>query len=71
MSANQDRITINVYPQCRKDMDALTAELGLNQTDVINRAMRLLAFYHATVRDGGELLRRRKDSKETEVITFL
>lgn len=71
MSANADRVTFNVYPQCRKDLDALTAELGINQTDVLNRAMRLLAIYQETVRDGGEFLRRRNGTKDPEVILFL
>jgi hypothetical protein len=71
VTVNNDRMTLNVAPQCRKDLDLLMAELGLNQTDVIHRATRLLAIYQETVRDGGEFLRRRTSGKEPEVILFL
>jgi hypothetical protein len=51
-------------------LDWLTEEMEINQTDVLNRAVRLLAVYRETVRNGGQFLRRR-DSGETETILFL
>jgi hypothetical protein len=70
MSANMDRVTFKVSKQARTDLDWLTEEMEINQTDVLNRAVRLLAVYRETVRNGGQFLRRR-DSGETETILFL
>lgn len=40
------RITVNLTPATLRDLDSLIVATGLNRTDLINRAVRLLALLH-------------------------
>ncbi len=46
------RITLNLTAPAARDLDALVATTGMNRTDAINRAIRLLAVLHPHLETG-------------------
>jgi hypothetical protein len=51
------RITVNLTPRAKRDLETLTAT-GINRTDVVNRAIRLLALLNEHLEDGTLTIRQ-------------
>lgn len=56
MADEMKRVTLNLIPKASEDLDWLTGELRINNTDIINRAIQLYAFLEREQREGGAKL---------------
>lgn len=65
------RLTVNLTPRATEAMDTTAELLGLSKTDTVNRALQAYAFLEKIRAEGGEILIRRKEREELEVISFL
>lgn len=66
-----ERITVGLLPKTATELQKLIKMTGLSKTDIVNRAISLYAFAEEQSNAGHELLRRRSDTGELEVIRFL
>jgi hypothetical protein len=52
------RATVNLTPRTVRDLEALVATTGMNRTDLVNRAVRLLALLNEHLEVGTLAIRR-------------
>jgi hypothetical protein len=65
-----ERVTVGLVPKVTAELQQLQSRTGLSKTDVVNRAISLYEFIEARMSSGDDLLLRRKDSGEVEIIRF-
>jgi hypothetical protein len=66
-----ERITVGLVQKTADELQRLQRSTGLSKTDLVNRAISMYLFIEEQGEAGHELLRRRKDTGDVEVIRFL
>ena len=66
-----DRITVTLISKVQNDLALLTRATGLSKTDVVNRAVSLMAFVELELQAGNRLLIHNPETKETERVHLL
>ena len=65
-----ERVTVGLIPKVTTELQQLQNRTGLSKTDVVNRAISLYEFLEGRMSSGDDLLLRRRDSSEVELIRF-
>ncbi|ACU71901.1 hypothetical protein Caci_2992 [Catenulispora acidiphila DSM 44928] len=71
MTAELERVTVNLAPRAAHALKQVADLTGDSKTDVINRALQLYAYIEQVMRDGGAVLvKTAKDSPAQELKIF-
>ncbi|MGZ0236073.1 ribbon-helix-helix domain-containing protein [Streptomyces sp. H49] len=66
-----ERITIALIAKAAEGLQRLQRRTGLSKTDVVNRAISVYDFIDQQLEDGNELLIRRKETDEVQLVHIL
>lgn len=66
-----ERITVGLVPKVADELAQLQERTGLSKTDLVNRAISMYLFVEEQDGAGYELVRRNRETGDTEVIRFL
>lgn len=66
-----ERITVALIAKAAEDLRRTQNRTGLSKTDIVNRAISLYEFIDDQLASGSELLLRRGDTGETQLVRLL
>ncbi|HEX4395396.1 MAG TPA: hypothetical protein VH084_28280 [Mycobacterium sp.] len=67
MTAEDNRVTVTLTHEVRTDLEALKATTNLSQTDLVNRAIRLLRFVIDEQSTGSDIFVQAPDLSLTKI----
>ena len=66
-----DRIAVALVRKVAADLQAIQDRTGLSKAELIDRAITLYEFIDTEMRDGGQVLVRDPNTRETQVLRLL
>lgn len=66
-----ERITVALVAKAAEELRRVQARTGLSKTDVVNRAISAYDFIDTQLASGNEVIIRRKDTGQEQLVHFL